>query len=164
DRQGYALAVSGAFAMPDPAVYPAPTGLAVASNDSNGIALSFSGAAGAQSFQLYRAEGTCATASAGDFHMVANGAASPIVDNRTQGGFSYAYKLRGVQKEVERDARAGVDVISQDTCNLLPLFDTASVTADGNHSSCSVEVDWAVAQARWPAASGVRYDVMRETE
>jgi len=104
DRQGYALAVSGAFAMPDPAVYPAPTGIAVASNDSNGIALSFSGAAGAQSFQLYRAEGTCATASAGDFHMVANGAASPIVDNRTQGGFSYAYKLRGVQNDVEGDS------------------------------------------------------------
>ena len=164
DRQGYALAVSGAFAMPDPAVYPAPTGLAVASNDSNGIALSFSGAAGAQSFQLYRAEGTCATASAGDFHMVANGAASPIVDNRTQGGFSYAYKLRGVQNDVEGDASACVDVTSQDTCNLLPVFDTASVTADGNHSSCSVEVDWAAAQASCPAASGVTYNVMRDTD
>src|SRR4029079_12831925 len=35
DRQGYGLAVSGAFALPDPAAFPAPTSLSVASNDIN---------------------------------------------------------------------------------------------------------------------------------
>jgi hypothetical protein len=163
DRQGYALAVSGAFGMPDPAAFPAPTNLAVAGNGSTGVSIGFT-AGSAQSFQLYRADGTCATAAPGDFHMVGSGAASPLVDDRTQGGFSYAYKVRGVQGDVEGDVSACIDVVSDDTCNLLPVFDTASVTADGNHSSCSVEVDWAAAQASCPAAGGVKYTVLRDTD
>ncbi|HVV96349.1 MAG TPA: S8 family serine peptidase [Rhodanobacteraceae bacterium] len=163
DRQGYALAVSGAFGMPDPAPFPAPTNLAVAGNGSTGVSIGFT-AGSAQSFQLYRADGTCATAAPGDFHMVGSGAASPLVDDRTQGGFSYAYKVRGVQGDVEGDVSACIDVVSDDTCNLLPVFDTASVTADGNHSSCSVEVDWAAAQASCPAAGGVKYTVLRDTD
>jgi hypothetical protein len=165
DRQGYALAVSGAFGMPDPAPFAAPTDLEVSGNGSTGVSIGFTaGAAGAQSFQLYRADGTCATAAPGDFHMVGSGAASPLVDDRTQGGFSYAYKVRGVQGDVEGDVSACIDVVSDDTCNLLPVFDTASVTADGNHSSCSVEVDWAAAQASCPAAGGVKYTVLRDTD
>jgi hypothetical protein len=149
--------------MPDPAAFPAPTNLAVAGNGSTGVSIGFT-AGSAQSFQLYRADGTCATAAPGDFHMVGSGAASPLVDDRTQGGFSYAYKVRGVQGDVEGDVSACIDVVSDDTCNLLPVFDTASVTADGNHSSCSVEVDWAAAQASCPAAGGVKYTVLRDTD
>jgi hypothetical protein len=164
DRQGYALAVSGAFGLPDPAAFPAPTGVAVATNDTSGIALNFSAAAGAQSFQLYRADGTCATANAGDFRMAANGAASPLVDDRTQGGYSYAYKIRGVQNDVEGDVSSCVDVVSADSCNLLPVFDTTSISADANHSSCSVEVDWAAAQSSCPSAPTVTYNVLRDTD
>jgi hypothetical protein len=164
DRQGYALAVSGAFALPDPAVYPAPTSVAVASNDTNGVSISFTGAGGAQSYQLYRAEGTCAAAAAGDFHMVANGASSPLLDNRTQGGYSYAYKVRGVQGDVEGDVSTCVDVTSQDDCTLLPVFDTASISTESNFSSCAVEVTWSAAQSSCPAASSVKYTVLRDTD
>jgi subtilase family protein len=164
DRQGYALAISGAFAMPDPAAYPAPTSLSVATNDTSGVAVAFSGAAGAQGFQLYRADGTCATAHAGDFHLVGAGAASPLVDDRTQGGYSYAYKVRGVENDVEGDASACIDVTSEDTCNLLPVFDTASIAADGNHSTCSVDVTWAAAQSSCPAAQTISYTVVRDTD
>jgi hypothetical protein len=163
DRQGYALAVSGAFGLPDPAPFAAPTNLAVSGNGSTGVSIGFTSGS-AQSFQLYRADGTCATAASGDFHMVASGPASPLVDDRTQGGFSYAYEVRGVEGDVEGDVSACIDVVSDDTCNLLPEFDTASVTADGNHSSCSVEVDWAAAQASCPAAGGVKYTVLRDTD
>ena len=164
DRQGYALAVSGAFAMPDPAAFPAPTGLSVASNDTSGVSVGFAAATGAQSFQLYRADGTCATALSGDFHLVGAGAASPLVDDRTEGGYSYAYKVRGVENDVEGDVSACVDVTSQDTCNLLPVFDTASIAADGNHSSCSVDVTWAAAQSSCPSAPNVSYSVVRDTD
>ncbi|HJT97334.1 MAG TPA: S8 family serine peptidase, partial [Rhodanobacteraceae bacterium] len=164
DRQGYALAVSGAFGMPDPTPYPAPTGLAVASNDAGGISVSFNGMAGAQGFQLYRANGTCATAAAGDFHMVAHGSASPLADDRTQGGYSYAYKVRGVQNDVEGEVSSCIDVVSNDTCNLLPTFDRNSIVADGNHSSCSVELDWSAAASNCPAAPNVTYKVLRDND
>ncbi|MBO9664585.1 S8 family serine peptidase [Dokdonella sp.] len=164
DRQGYALAVSGAFGMPDSAAFPAPTALSAASNGTGGIGIGFTGAAGAQSFQLYRADGTCASAAAGDFHLVAAGAASPLVDTRTQGGYSYAYKVRGVQNDVEGEISACFNVVSQDECTLLPSFDTHSLVADGANSSCSVDLNWAAATSQCPAATDIQYTVLRDTD
>ena len=48
----------------------------------------------------------------------------PLVDDRTQGGYSYAYKVRGIQNDVEGDVSACVDVVSPDDCTLQPEFDT----------------------------------------
>ena len=87
----------------------------------------FTAAAGAQNFQLYRADGTCATANAGDFRLVGSANASPVVDDRTQGGFSYAYKVRGVQNDVEGAVSTCIDVVSDDDCTLAPAFDTNSL-------------------------------------
>jgi hypothetical protein len=161
DRQGYALVVSGKFGLPDTTAFPAPTGLNVASNDSTGIAIAFSAAGGAQGFQLYRANGTCASAKAGDFRMVANGAASPLVDDRTQGGFSYAYKARGISNDVEGDVSSCVDVVSQDNCTLLPAFDADSLGANAANSTCSIALAWSPAQATCPASTGITYSVQR---
>ncbi|HKE47793.1 MAG TPA: S8 family serine peptidase [Rhodanobacteraceae bacterium] len=164
DRQGYTLAVSGAFGLPDPTAFPAPTGLSVAGNDANGIAIGFGAQPGAQSFQLYRADGTCATAAAGDFHLVASGTGSSLLDDRTQGGYSYAYKVRGVENDVEGDVSACIDVTSQDDCNLLPTFDTTSVTTNANNASCSVSLNWSAAVSSCPAAPNVNYTVLRDTD
>jgi hypothetical protein len=164
NRQGYGLAVSGAFAMPDPTPFPAPTSLSVASNDTNGVAIGFSAAAGAQNFQLYRADGTCGTAAAGNFRLVGSADVSPVVDDRTQGGFSYAYKVRGIQNDVEGDVSGCVDVVSADTCTLAPDFDTQSLVADANNSTCSVALTWAAATPSCPAATGVTYSVLRDTD
>lgn len=164
DRQGYGLAVSGRFGMPDPAPFPAPTALNVASNDSSGVKVTASAASGAQSYQLYRADNvTCAAAQTGDFHMVANGTALPLIDDTTQGGFQYAYKLRGVQNDVEGDASACVDVVSQDTCTLHPTFDAHSLVGNSSHSSCSVDLSWSAAQSSCPLAQTVTYKVERDT-
>jgi hypothetical protein len=164
NRQGYALAVSGAFGLPDPTPFPAPTGLTVASNDTSGVSIGFTAAAGAQNFQLYRANGTCATANAGDFRLVGSADASPIDDDRTQGGFSYAYKVRGVQNDVEGDVSGCVDVVSQDDCTLAPAFDRQSLVADAFNATCSVDLSWTPATASCPSASGVTYTVMRDTD
>ena len=164
DRQGYALVASGAFGLPDQAAFAAPTSLAVASNDAGGVKIGFSAAAGAQGFQLYRANGTCATANAGNFRLVASAAASPLTDDRSQGGFDYAYKVRGIGNDVEGDASACIDVVSADTCTLQPNFDTASLAADGSNASCSVDLSWTPAQASCPASTGITYSVQRDTD
>jgi hypothetical protein len=164
DRQGYALVASGAFGLPDEAAFAAPTGLTVAGNDAGGVRIGFSAAGGAQDFQLYRANGTCASAAAGDFRLVAGAAASPLTDDRTQGGFSYAYKARGISNDVEGDASTCIDVISDDSCTLQPQFDTTSVTADGSNANCSVDLSWTPAQASCPASTGITYDVLRDSD
>jgi hypothetical protein len=165
DRQGYALAVSGAFGLPDPTPFPAPTNLSIASNDGGGVSVGFvAGAGGAENFQLYRANGTCATANPGDFRLVGSANASPVVDDRTQGGFSYAYKVRGVQNDVEGAVSACIDVVSADDCTLEPDFDTNSIAADANNADCSVALSWAAATPSCPAATGVTYSVQRDTD
>jgi hypothetical protein len=164
DRQGYALAVSGDFAMPDPAAFPAPGALAITSNEPAGIAVGFTAAAGAQGFQLYRATGTCATAAAGDFRMVANGTGAPLVDATSIGGFSYAYTVRGVQDDVEGELSACVDVVSNAICTLMPSLDRQSLIADGAASDCSVELSWAAAEANCPASTGITYTIERDND
>lgn len=108
DRQGYALAVSGAFAMPDTAALPAPTDLAEVevAGMREGIAIGFTAAEEAQGYQLYRADGSCAEAAPGDFHLVATGTESPLVDVRASAGGRYAYRLRGIHNDVEGEVSA----------------------------------------------------------
>lgn len=165
DRQGYALALSGAFGLPDPTPFPAPTALTQAANGSGGVSVGFTAAAGAQGFQLYRADGDCNSASSADFHLVANGAAAPLIDDRTQGGYSYAYRVRGIQGDVEGAlSESCVSVVSQDACTRLPSFDTASLNADGAHASCSVELSWATAASQCPTTSAITYTILRDTD
>lgn len=163
DRQGYALAVAGAFGLPDQPAFAAPGAVNVVSNNASGIAIGFTSAAAPQGFQLYRANGTCASAAAGDFHLVASGSASPLIDDRSQGGFSYAYTVRGVSNDVEGAVSACVDTVSNDVCSLGPTFDTASLSGGASGASCSANLAWSAATASCPNASGVTYKVERDS-
>jgi len=163
DRQGYGLAVSGKFALPDPAPLAAPTAPTIGGNGSGGISVNATASGSAQSWQLYRADGTCATAATGDFHLVANGTTLPLNDDTSQGGYSYAYKLRGVQNDIEGDASQCVDVVSLDDCTLQPDFDVHSLASDASNASCSVNLSWAAGTSNCPAANTVTYTVERDT-
>ncbi|HET9031542.1 MAG TPA: S8 family serine peptidase [Dokdonella sp.] len=163
DTQGYAVVASGAFAMPDPAPLAAPTAISVSSNDASGIAVSFSAAA-AQRFQLYRADGTCATAAAGDFRLVSDSGSSPVIDDKSQGGKSYAYKVRGVAGDVEGNVSTCVDVVSADDCTLQPVIQSASLNVDGANNTCSNELSWQAGTATCPASSGMSYTVYRSSD
>jgi len=163
NRQGYALAVSGAFGLPDAAAFPQPTAVA-ATPGAGGTSVSFT-AAVAQSFQLYRTAGTCATAVAGDFRLIATGASSPLLDSNSQGGFSYAYKVRGVSNDVEGELSACVDAIATNTCTLQPTFNGSSVVGGASPgATCSVPLDWAAASSNCPLSPTTNYAVQRSTD
>ncbi len=163
DAQGYALAVSGAFALPNPAVLPAPTALAVTGNDGAGVAIGFTGVSAAQGYQLYRAAGTCASAAAGDFRLVAHATATPLVDTRSQGGLSHAYKARAVGGDVEGDLSGCVDAVSLDACTLLPTIERTALAANGASDTCKVALAWTAAQPTCPLASTMTYALQRST-
>ncbi|HVJ62590.1 MAG TPA: S8 family serine peptidase [Tahibacter sp.] len=162
NRQGYGLAVSGAFGLPAAATFPAPTAIS-ASNGGGSVNVAFTAAGGAQGFQLYRANGTCASAQAGDFRMVATGAASPLVDTATQGGLGYAYRVRGVSGDVEGDVSNCVDVTSAAACTLQPNFvhDSLAVT-NSQGAQCHIALGWSAAPALCQSATGVTYSVQRD--
>lgn len=162
DRQGYALVASGSFGVPDTAPNPAPTAVAISSNTTAGVAVSFAGSS-TQGYQLYRADGTCAAAPASSFRLVAHGAGGPLVDTSTQGGSGYAYKVRGVANDIEGAASGCVSGVSNDECTRRPSFDTQSITRDFTNSSCSIGLDWAAATSNCSLAPGINYLVERDT-
>ncbi|MBL8299472.1 MAG: S8 family serine peptidase [Rhodanobacteraceae bacterium] len=160
--QGYGLAVSGNFGLPNAAAHPAPTAT-TATTSIFGSVVSFTGASGAQSYQLYRANGSCATAAAGDFHLVGIGAGSPLTDSTAQGGYEYAYKIRGVAGDVEGDASNCISMTSTSACTLQPTFKPQSVrptATDG--SNCHVAMSWDPGASSCPAAA-LGYKVERDT-
>ncbi|MBN8480759.1 MAG: S8 family serine peptidase [Xanthomonadales bacterium] len=163
DTQGYALAVSGAFALPNTAALPAPSALTVSANDGNGVAIGFSGVGAAQGYQLYRAGGTCTSAAAGDFRLVAHAAAAPLLDTRSQGGLAYAYKARAVGGDVEGDLSACVDAVSLDACTLRPTIERTALGANGANDACKVALAWTAAQPACPLASTMTYALQRST-
>ncbi|MDC8011317.1 S8 family serine peptidase [Tahibacter soli] len=163
DRQGYALAVSGAFGLPAAAAFPAPTAVS-ATNAGGAVNVAFTAAGGAQGFQLYRANGTCAAAAAGDFRLVGTGAGSPLVDTTSQGGLTYAYKVRGVSGDVEGDVSNCVDVSSSAACTLQPNFNHDGVAVTNTTgSNCHIALGWQAAPAVCPGASGVTYSIARDS-
>lgn len=160
DRQGYALAVSGRFGLPDAAPLAAPTGLAVAANDRAGVSLRFNAVPRAQGFQLYRADGTCATAAVGDYRLVATSSASPLVDDRASQGQRYAYTIRGVQNDVEGSVSSCIDLVAADGCALGPSA-FAVTGIDAHRTECGVRLAWSPSAASCPAANAVTYTVQR---
>jgi hypothetical protein len=164
NRQGYALAVSGAFGLPAAAAFAAPTGLSVSST-ANGASVAFSAAGGAQGFQLYRAAGSCGTAADGDFRMVAASASSPLIDSTSEGGYSYAYKVRGISNDVEGDVSACVDTTFSGACTLEPSFDGSSVVGGASlNSTCKVPLSWSPAPSNCPLSPTVTYSVQRSSD
>ena len=162
NRQGYGLAVSKAQCAT--AVTAAP-GNVVANSAGNTVSVSSNPAANATGYQLYRANGICASAVASDFQLVAQGASSTVTDTLTQGGFTYAYKLRGVDACGEGPISVCSDIMSTAACTLYPSFDQATVTATRvTPSGCATRVQWSAGSSSCPAASGIRYNVYRSTD
>lgn len=163
NRQGYALVVS--YAACSTAVAAAPTALAVVDNPPMGTSLSWTPAASSAVSQVYRALGTCAGAAAGDFQYIGSTAGSSFVDGRAQGGFTYAYKVRGADGCGEGPASSCVEITPAGTCDLVPNFaGLGSATAgfpDG--ISCRVRLAWTAGTSSCPAGPTVRYDIYRST-
>ncbi len=163
DRQGYALVVSGAFGIPDATPAEAPLGVAVIGNDTSGVAIGFAGSS-SQGYQLYRADGSCASAAAGAFRLVAEGAGSPVVDMTSQGGATHAWRVRGIDNDIEGHASACVGAVSNDDCTRRPTFDTQSLTRDFTNATCSVALDWAPATSNCVQQPSVGYLVERDID
>lgn len=161
--QGYGLVVSGAFGLPESAPLAATSQLAVGSNNLAGIGLTFAAVPGAQSYQLYRANGSCVSANPAQFHLAAHGSGSPLVDTRTVGGYRYAYRLRAIGADMEGLSSACVDAVSAAACTLTPTFSMATATVNANNMTCGINLAWGTGQSRCPLATAMNYRLERAT-
>ncbi len=161
DQQGYALSVSSAQCAS--LVTAAPAAPAV-SNSGGAVDVVSPAVAGATSYQVYRADGTCAGAAAGDFQLAGTSASPTFVDNNTQGGLSFAYKVRAADICGEGPISACSEVVSTAACTLLPVFDPQSLSlVNDPGASCGVALSWTAASSECPGAASVVYNVYRST-
>jgi len=164
NRQGYGLAVASAAVAS--AVTTAPSDFTVA-NQAGGVAITASVTVpNALAYQVYRADGTCAAADARSFQYVgtSSGAGNSFVDTGTQGGYPYAYRIRGVDNGGEGPISLCKDVLSTQACTLTPSFNENTLAlARLAGSSCGVGVSWTQGLSNCPAAPTLRYNVYRST-
>ena len=159
DRQGYALVVSSAQC--DSAVTNAPT-LDLAAADQ-GIAVNIGATAGAQSYQVYRTEGSCADASIRT-RFIGTTSDGTLVDDGTQGGFEYAYRVRGADGCGEGPYSVCKSMVSTAACTLEPTFNSETITVSRiGGSTCGVNVSWQAGQTECPGTN-LRYNLYRSTD
>ena len=162
DRQGYGVAVSAATVAT--AVVAAP-GAPVVSNTAGVINASITAVANATSYQLYRATGTCASANAQDFQLIATSATTGVTDDSSQGGFSYAYKMRGADVNGEGPISACAQIVSAAPCTLSPNFDANSIVAAKiSPSDCATRISWTPGVSSCPLGNVIRHSVFRSTD
>ncbi len=92
--------------------------------------------------------------------------ASPLLDEHTQGGAAYAYKLRAIAHDVEGPASECIDLVSEDNCTLHPTIANASLAGQGWNDICAVNLRW---QASAPTCAGalpedITYRLERSTD
>lgn len=158
NRQGYGLAAS--YGNCSTAVTNAPMGVS-ATPTGSGISVGFTPPAGATVHNVYRADGNC-SAPAESFDFVGTTASSPFVDNQTQGGFTYAYKVRGADGCSEGPLSSCVTATSTQPCTLFPLFDQNQVTVQTTGTTnCRNVLSWAAGSSSCPLGTGITYNVYR---
>ena len=121
------------------------------------------GSPASSSFNVYRAQGTCAAH--GPFEKIASGVAGPsFLDSPVSGSTSWAYQVAGLDGTgiCESDRSACIDVAATGPCTLPPVFAGLAAADDPTTGTCSASLTWP------PAIPGcsdtVTYDVFRSTD
>ncbi|HEX5044555.1 MAG TPA: hypothetical protein VFV75_16750 [Candidatus Polarisedimenticolaceae bacterium] len=119
------------------------------------------------SWTVERAEGTCA--SPGLYRPLGRvpGTQNDFVDTTVQGGFTYAYRVRGAtdaEGRCQALTNSGcVQATATGTCSLPPSFAGAQSAASAAQASCGIQVSWTPGTSGCPLTPNLRYNVYRGT-
>ncbi len=138
----------------------APTGLTATPNGDNRIDLSWTASAGADSYNVFRAFGSCPQSG---YQLIANVIGTSYVDNDVSGGVTYAYVVRAF------DATEGCesfesncdDATATGVCTLSPDFAGLDSVTNAGTADCAIDLAWSAAAANCGAS--VVYNVWRST-
>jgi hypothetical protein len=155
DRQGFAVVAS--FAWCDGAL-GTPTGMAAIDQGAAGIRLDWDPVPGALRYTVYRGEGDCSAVGSETF--LGETALNSFVDQKTVGGYGYAYHVRATDGCGEGSRSNCATATATTPCLLAPAFaGLTSATVDG--AGCAGRLEWDPAVSRCPAGARVSYSVYR---
>lgn len=166
-RQGYAIAATGNFTQT--CSVPAPTGLTATATASNQVTLSWTAAAGATSYAVYRSrrgEPTCGghTSKEGSATMTQIGQTNgtTFVDNDVVGGHQYSYFIKSLAPCDGAPSNCAT-VTATGSCTLKPTFGGLTSAATVTNGSCGIALAWSAGTSNCPLGATVRYNVYRST-
>ncbi|MCL4836923.1 MAG: fibronectin type III domain-containing protein [Thermoanaerobaculia bacterium] len=148
---------------PDCTPPPAPAGLTATPNGDNRVDLAWNPSAGATSYRVFRAEGTCAAA--GAFLPLASGVAgTTYTDLTVSGGTTYAYRVSAVDdlQPCESPQSACDDAAATGLCLLAPTFAGLQSATNSGTPTCGLDLSWSPGASR--CGGGVVYNVYRGTD
>lgn len=118
------------------------------------------GTPGSESYNIYRVEGTCA--SAAPFVKIATAAPGfTYQDTTVSGGSTYAYRVTGVAAECESGPSACVQATATGACTLGPVFAGLQTVTNPGASTCTLGLSWSAATSR--CSGGISYNIYRDT-
>ena len=87
-------------------------------------------------------------------------------DTTAQGGFQYAYRVRGVSNDVEGAPSNCVDTLSATQCTLQPNHQPDSLVVQGNTgAACHIGLGWQAGSSNCPGADpSMNYALKRSTD
>ena len=165
NKQGFALVVSGDLSSGN-AVPPNPVGPSALTANSNGLAgidLGWSDvSADYDSYEIYRIQGSCATADLTKLKYIGNSNINTFTDSNTIGGYQYSYKVRAFSDDLISEYSNCIDVVSDQLCDLPPVFAQNSVSVSSNlNATCQISLNWQAANSSCPSANNVQYNIYR---
>ncbi len=147
------------FHLCDPPAVPVIGSAAAAAPNRIDVTWS-NGSPPSDSFNVYRAFGTCA--SPGPFIEIANSVPGfSFQDTGVSGGSTYAYRVTGLLDQCESGRSGCVEATATGACTLPPSFAGLAGAASQGGTTCGVTLSWTAAT---PLCAGpVTYDVYRST-
>ncbi len=138
-----------------------PSGLAATPNGDNRIDLSWSSATGADTYNVYRAVGTCPQAS---YQLIASGVSGTSYSDLTaSGGLDYAYVVssKDITGGCESAYSNCAGAQTTGDCLEAPIFDGVQTITNPGNSTCTLDLGWDAAVDY--CGGPVSYNVYRST-
>jgi len=139
----------------------APSSLSVTTDGDNRVAVSWDAVAGAESYEIYRALGSCPEVS---FELIATDVSgTEYIDTTVSGGLAYSYEV--IAYDGDADCRSlfssCASVTATGDCILLPDFQGITGVVNPRAEMCSLTIHWDGGTAS--CGTGVVYNLYRST-
>ncbi|MDQ7087178.1 MAG: trypsin-like peptidase domain-containing protein [Acidobacteriota bacterium] len=132
------------------------TALSATPDGDNRIALAWSGAADAVSYNIYRSTEGCS----GTMTLIGSTSATDYLDDTVSGGVTYSYVVRAVNGcDAEAADSNCASASTTGGCIDPPLFDGLASATNEKASHCAIVLEWTPGSAR--CGSAVRYNIYR---
>ncbi len=140
---------------------PVPVALAATPDGANRIAVSWSAAAGADNYHIYRALGACPQTAYQ--RILSHHAGTSFVDTNASGGVTYSYRVTSYKasETCESAPSTCAEAMTTGPCSVAPAFAGVGSVQSADTEPCAMQVTWPPAVSYCGGA--VVYSVYRST-